>query len=95
MSNETGSHRIPTDPPFELQETIRYLGVPDGSTIVMGVTVGATGTVIRNVSGHQASGKVRFKDKHGEVADVTMDGYSIVLSEGGITAAITLRRSSC
>lgn len=86
---DTGSLRIPTPPPFAVGTSVRYLGAPDGSSPHANVKVGAQGVVIDVVCGRQGTAKPVLSDSLGDINEVTVDGYSIVLLDGDVRVAVT------
>jgi hypothetical protein len=80
---------MPTAPPFKLHSIVRFLGAHGERLPVQGIHSGALATVISNELGHQGTGELIFRDEHGELRDVSVDGYSVVRFDGGQVASIT------
>ena len=77
-------------PPFDVGTPVHYLGATDGSSFHANVKVGAKGVVIEMVcGGRQGTAKPVLSDALGDINDVTVDGYSIVLFDGDMRVAVT------
>jgi len=87
--NDTGSHRIPAMPPFEMHTTVRFIGGGSAEPYVADVPPGTVGTIVAVDYGRQGTGQIILRDKHGDVLDVSVDGYSLAELPDGRRIHIT------